>query len=573
MARRATIIIEASTGSAKKNLASLEDGLNDVDVAAVEAGEGFERMGDDAASSAATVQRATNQATTALQQQSTAASTVAQSQTSLRKTTSSTASQLTTDLVQASQDAAFGFENLAASAPFVAEQFGRLQRQAGGTASALGAIGTSLTNPVTGIIAAFTLLLTFKDEIIGFFTDTADAAGDTAEEVQSAAAQFGQINEETLGDIREDAEAQEEVLSALEDTQERLTQQQAQLFRDDNADPKRIQEVSQQLRAVENVMGVLEGSTGEVQERMAALVELGLPASVAESIAEASTEQEGAADETERQEKAMNGLAVSAKQAAENMVTVRRTLNSMDQMPMQRRISAFGAGFQAPTVGGTMLNQGQSQGGLMLEAAQDAGFVEGFMDFSDVFRGGGGGGQTGQPEGLEAVSMSLEEIQQEFGVSEDKARQFKRTANQQLGSVINAAGQLGQSLVRAFSKGERSAKSIAASLLQGVGGVLSVIPGVGQIAGPVLGQLGGLIGAFDEGGVVNTPLQVVGESGPELAALPQGTRVSTARETERMLSGAQNVNVSIETELRRLPNGDLGVAVREAAQRNQQYQS
>jgi len=152
MARRATIIIEASTGSAKKNLASLEDGLNDVDVAAVEAGEGFERMSDDAASSAATVQSATNQATTALQQQSTAASTVAQSQTSLRKTTSSTASQLTTDLVQASQDAAFGFENLAASAPFVAEQFGRLQRQAGGTAGALGAIGTSLTNPVTGVI-------------------------------------------------------------------------------------------------------------------------------------------------------------------------------------------------------------------------------------------------------------------------------------------------------------------------------------------------------------------------------------------------------------------------------------
>jgi len=572
MARRATIIIEASTGSAKKNLASLEDGLNDVDVAAVEAGEGFERMGDDAASSAATVQRATNQATTALQQQSTAASTVAQSQTSLRKTTSSTASQLTTDLVQASQDAAFGFENLAASAPFVAEQFGRLQRQAGGTASALGAIGTSLTNPVTGIIAAFTLLLTFKDEIIGFFTDTADAAEDTAEEVQSAAAQFGQINEETLGNIREDAEAQEEVLSALEDTQERLTQQQAQLFRDDNADPKRIQEVSQQLRAVENVMGVLEGSTGEVQERMAALVELGLPASVAESIAEASTEQEGAADETERQEKAMNGLAVSAKQAAENMVTVRRTLNSMDQMPMQRRISAFGAGFQAPTLGGTMLNQGQSQGGLMLDAAQDAGIVEDFQSFSDVFGGGGGTGAEG-PEGLEAVTMSLEEIQQEFGVSENKARQFKRTANQQLGSVINAAGQLGQSLVRAFSKGEKSAQSIAATLLQGVGGVLSVIPGVGQIAGPVLGQLGGLINAFDDGGVVDTPLQVVGESGPELAALPQGTHISTARETERMLAGAQSVNVNIETELQRLPNGDLGVAVREAAQRKQQYQS
>jgi len=142
--------------------------------------------------------------------------------------------------------------------------------------------------------------------------------------------------------------------------------------------------------------------------------------------------QSGAADETERQEQAMNGLAVSAKQAAENMRVVERTLGSMDQMPMQRRISAFGAGFQAPTVGGTMLRQGQSQGALMLQAARDAGFVEDFMDFSDLFQGEGDTEtQVAQPEGLEAVSMSLQEIQREFGVSEDKARQFKRTANQQ----------------------------------------------------------------------------------------------------------------------------------------------
>jgi hypothetical protein len=166
--------------------------------------------------------------------------------------------------------------------------------------------------------------------------------------------------------------------------------------------------------------------------------------------------------------------------------------------------------------------------------------------------------------------MSLEEIQKEFGVSEDKARQFKRTANQQLGSVVNAAGQLGQALVRAFSKGEKSAQSIAATLLQGVGGVLSVIPGAGQIAGPLLGQLGGFISAFDQGGVVDTPLQVVGESGPELAALPQGTRVSTARETERMLS-QQQVNVNVTGEIRRLRSRELGLILREDETRRNQF--
>jgi len=279
--------------------------------------------------------------------------------------------------------------------------------------------------------------------------------------------------------------------------------------------------------------------------------------------------QRQAADETERQEQAMNGLAVSAKQAAENMVTVRRALGSMDQMPMQRRINAFGAG-PTPTIGGTMLTQGQSQGALMLQAARDAGFISSFLGLSDVLRRRSGGGQTGEPEGLEAVSMSLKEIQREFGVSEDKARQFKRTANQQLGSVINAAGQLGQALVRAFSEGEKSAQSIAATLLQGVGGILSVIPGAGQIAGPVLGQLGGLINAFDDGGIVDTPLQIVGESGPELAALPQGTRVSTARETERMLS-QQQMNVKVTGEIRRLRSRELGLILREDETRRNQF--
>ncbi len=279
--------------------------------------------------------------------------------------------------------------------------------------------------------------------------------------------------------------------------------------------------------------------------------------------------QSDTADETERQEEAMNGLAVSAKQAAENMVTVQRALNSMDRMPMQRRIQAFGAG-RTPTIGGTMLNQGQSQGEMMFESLQNT-FPDrfGFQGFSDVF-GGGTTSESGSPSGLSAITMSLQEIQSEFGVTEEKARQFKQTAQQQLGTVINAAGQLGQSLVRAFSKGERSAQNIAATLLQGVGGVLSVIPGVGQIAGPVLGQLGGLVGAFDQGGTVDTPLQIVGESGPELAALPRGTQVSTARETERMLSGQQTVNV--QAEIVRLPNSDLGFAIEEANKRSNLYE-
>jgi len=92
---------------------------------------------------------------------------------SLGSSASSAASQLSVDLTQSAQDAAFGLENLAASAPFLQEQFGRVKRQAGSFTGALADIGSALMGP-TGVIAAFTLLLTFKDEIISFFGDITD---------------------------------------------------------------------------------------------------------------------------------------------------------------------------------------------------------------------------------------------------------------------------------------------------------------------------------------------------------------------------------------------------------------
>lgn len=619
MARSATIRIEAQTADAREEVAQLEGDLQGVEVAAVDAGDGFERLSSNASQELSETRSEARQTAASMDQMSSSAR--------------GSANSLGIELTQAAQDASFGVAGVANQLPQLQMEFQRLQSQTGSTRGALTALGSAFAGP-TGVLAAGTLLLQFMPQIMSAFEDMGDTVGDTTEEVEGLSEATSSVVDVTSTDLRELELSLDDVGTAIEQTDQRIGTLESRIgglseLREDVGRARagrvisqleRVQELEAQGRIDDlteagrpgELLRALRQSTLTVQDlrealqqgetELISLIERRVEASRKELVTEkgvrddltkqrkeleqrlraqgrlvelgaerAETESENT-EETKEQQQAMNGLAVSAKQAAENMVTVRRTLNSMDQMPMQRRISAFGAGFQAPTVGGTMLNQGQSQGGLMLEAAQDAGFVEGFMDFSDVFRGGGGGGQTGQPEGLEAVSMSLEEIQQEFGVSEDKARQFKRTANQQLGSVINAAGQLGQSLVRAFSKGERSAKSIAASLLQGVGGVLSVIPGVGQIAGPVLGQLGGLIGAFDEGGVVNTPLQVVGESGPELAALPQGTRVSTARETERMLAGAQSVNVNIETELQRLPNGDLGVAVRESQRRKARHE-
>src|SRR3990172_12310499 len=52
------------------------------------------------------------------------------------------------------------------------------------------------------------------------------------------------------------------------------------------------------------------------------------------------------------------------------------------------------------------------------------------------------------------------------------------------------------------------------------------------------GGLGGLIGLHQLGGIVRTPLQIVGERGRELAALPIGTRIFPAAQTQQMLGAA-----------------------------------
>jgi len=334
-------------------------------------------------------------------------------------------------------------------------------------------------------------------------------------------------------------------VSALEDARKKALEV-AQKFEQGSAESKLI------VQFIENLQSRLASARTE-----------------AESL---KKEQQASADAAERQARAMNGMAVSAKQAALNRQTVQRFQAQGGRSGQLFQQPQFG---RTPTIGGTMLRQGQSQGGLMLQAARDAGLVEGFMDFSDVFRGGAGGGRSGQPEGLEAVSMSLQEIQREFGVSEDKARQFKRTANQQLGSVVNAAGQLGQALVRAFSKGEKSAQSIAATLLQGVGGILSVIPGVGQITGPVLSQLGGLLGSAKSGGDFQGPGRIRTHP-PEVMIGDGNTQIIGQKETEQILAQAsrpqqQTVQVNVTGEIRRLRSRELGLILREDETRRDQF--
>jgi len=53
-----------------------------------------------------------------------------------------------------------------------------------------------------------------------------------------------------------------------------------------------------------------------------------------------------------------------------------------------------------------------------------------------------------------------------------------------------------------------------------------------------LGALGGLLFPHQAGGIVRSPFQLVGERGPEIAALPMGSRVFSNAESRQMLAGA-----------------------------------
>lgn len=66
---------------------------------------------------------------------------------------------------------------------------------------------------------------------------------------------------------------------------------------------------------------------------------------------------------------------------------------------------------------------------------------------------------------------------------------------------------------------------------------------------------------FASGGVVNTPLQIVGEKGPEIVNLPRGSRVHSNKDSRKMLassSGGNTINITInardtsDAELRRI---------------------
>jgi len=64
------------------------------------------------------------------------------------------------------------------------------------------------------------------------------------------------------------------------------------------------------------------------------------------------------------------------------------------------------------------------------------------------------------------------------------------------------------------------------------------------IVNGVTNWFGNKTGLFASGGIVNTPLQIVGEKGPELVSMPRGSRVYSNAESQRM-SGGNTIHVHV----------------------------
>jgi hypothetical protein len=138
-------------------------------------------------------------------------------------------------------------------------------------------------------------------------------------------------------------------------------------------------------------------------------------------------------------------------------------------------------------------------------------------------------------QGVSPTSAEFRVLRQRWADASAEANRLQQSTddtNRALERGIRAATQLGTTLVRAFQRGEVSAQTLLSTVLQLAGSLVST---ANPAAGAGLSGFGRIIGAFQHGGRVDTPLQVVGERGPELAALPQGTQVQSTADSRKAL--------------------------------------
>jgi hypothetical protein len=100
-------------------------------------------------------------------------------------------------------------------------------------------------------------------------------------------------------------------------------------------------------------------------------------------------------------------------------------------------------------------------------------------------------------DALDLAKKEAERIREILSGSRGSSDDSDDAMNQKIAQGIRLASQLGQELVTAFKKGEAEANKLFGRLLQIAGQAIAL---ANPIAGSVVSGIGGIIGAFDEGG-------------------------------------------------------------------------
>jgi hypothetical protein len=170
--------------------ADVSESIEQVEASTADGAKSMERLGSESTEAAQQVERSMTEvqssaerAEQSIREAGSAVDRFSGQAETMRSSASATASNLGFELTQAAQDAKFGMAGLANQIPLITEQFTQLQAKTGGTRGALSALFSALKGPA-GIIGAFTLLLTFKDDILSFFSDVGEEAKSTSERVK-----------------------------------------------------------------------------------------------------------------------------------------------------------------------------------------------------------------------------------------------------------------------------------------------------------------------------------------------------------------------------------------------------
>jgi len=657
MARNVTIQIRAETGAAEENLQSFESELEEVEGAAQQAGtetdQSTDRMGEGAQEAAADVGRSSERIEEDMMEISQSAGRAASS-TSQVGSASSSASALVFDLSDAAQDMSHDLGAGANNAGFLVEQFGRVRKETGGLLPALKSIGGALAGPA-GIAFAVTTVIQHSDKLIGFFTESGEAAEKARERYQEAADSLLSITSPVEDqEIQLGLEAARQTATELESDLQRVNETISNLQSEPgmNASVKgerptspqterRIEALKERRQQLEAGLQVIQNRIGQIE------AELTLQEELEEVTGETAENREKGTKTTEERAQAFNGLAVSAQEAAKNMKTVNRFFEDRERQqslfqpiempevpslggamlqnigPAQDRLDAVGRLLQdiqsrAETIelstllsdaerakrkiklAGSVLQELQSRGIPLTEEAFNR--VVNSLDLStqeaqELRRVIGGvsseadrvadkfselekaqrrlvQGETGASDFLsqidqldttrlkiKLVTQALEEMRRQ-GVDptaqrvqnlKNKLRNLQREADltrigQQAGLQAAQAGFRNLGKVIAGAKSEMEAlKDVTSTVLQSLGSALLK----GAIAGPLGAPFaiaggamlagGSALQSFESGGETETPVQLVGEEGPELVSLPSGSRVAdheSSKEIVRMVERA-----------------------------------